>query len=116
MAKTSTASVSYALSGDGFTGSPPLWAQAIVNVSSNPPSSWTLANGFNQFAVPATATSALVVFPPGSTVSKTIKGANGDTGQAVGPTGFYLLTFAAGTVPNLGLAANGAETVSIFWG
>lgn len=115
MAKQSTLSVEYSLSGDGFTGSPPLWVTALINSQSSPPVSQQLLAGFAQVAVPPTATGVLIVWATGSTFAKTLKGLAGDTGQPVGPTGFVAFSFAAGSVPSLGIGCTGSEQCLIFW-
>lgn len=116
MAKTATTSVSYALSGDGFNGSPPLFAETFQNTSGTPPGSANLVAGFNSIPVPATALGVTIVPPPGSTNGKTLKGVTGDTGVPIDPANPTMLKFTAGQIANLGITSVGTETVTLLWG
>lgn len=115
MAKTATTSLSYSLSGDNFGGSGPLYSLSVSNLSGTPPGSFTLANGFNSIPIPAAALGVVIVPPPGSAVTKTIKGVTGDTGMPIDPANPTLLRFTAAQNANLGLTANGAETITLLW-
>lgn len=115
MAKTVTLRVSYAVSGDGFSGSP-LYDQQFQNVSGTPPGSFTLAAGFNSIPVPATALGVLIVPPPTSTNGKTLKGITGDTGTAMGIATPFYLSFTAGQLATIGITSVGIETLTLLWG
>src|SRR5215471_9226812 len=57
----------------------------------------TLASGDNTITVPSTnCTAAIITFGSGSTTVKKIKGAGGDTGITVNPTGTLVLSFTGG--------------------
>jgi hypothetical protein len=109
MAKTSTATLTVSVSGDGVA------ANYTVSSTNNAapgggPTAVALSSGNNTITGPAGTTGALVVPPAGSMVAKVLKGVNGDTGIALSNTLPFFVS-AASFVIN---AASG-ETVQIFW-
>jgi hypothetical protein len=113
MAKTATLTVTMALSGDGFAG--PAFQTTVTNLTGVVPSQVITAVGFVSVAVPATATGALIVSPPGSTFVKTYKGITGDTGIAMDPAGPVFLKWTAGQIASFGILSTGIETLSVLW-
>jgi len=72
-----------------------------------------LANGANTITIPSTScTAAIITFASGSSVTKTLKGASGDTGILLNPKGTTVLTFPGGgsTPANFVITASGADT------
>lgn len=69
-----------------------------------------LQSGFNSIAVPALATSVIIVFDPTSAVTKTLKGVTGDTGILLKPAGANLLNLTAGGVATFGITASATDT------
>ena len=114
MAKTVTTLIQVSVSGDGYAASP-LFSQSSQNLAGTPPSSVALINGNTTVNVPATAQGFTIVPPPGSTVSKTLKGVAGDTGVPVHPTLPTSVALTPGAVASLVISANGAETVEVLW-
>jgi hypothetical protein len=114
VAKTVTSTQTVTLSGDGWGGSP-LFNESIQNISGNPPSSWQLSTGFNQFPVPATALGVVIVPPTGNAVSLTLKGANPDTGTPIAPASSHRITWTAGQVSLLGMAVGSNVTLYLIW-
>ena len=114
MAKTVTTTTQVTLSGDGFGGAP-LFAESIPNTAGNAPGAAILAPGFNSIAVPATALGVVIVPPPGSVVTLTLKGVTGDTGIPIDPGNSTRLKWTAGQVANLGITAGAGVTVGLIW-
>jgi hypothetical protein len=115
MAKTVTTTITSTVVGDGFGGIGPLYNSSVVNATGLPPSSVTLAAGFNSIPVPATALGVLIVPPAGSTNGKTLKGITGDTGVAVAPAGTLALVWTAGQVATFGITSVAIETLTLIW-
>ena len=115
MAKLATTGLTYSLSGDGFTGTPPVYAVARTNPAAVPPGSFTLAVGFNSIPVPAAAIGVTIVPPLGSTTTKTLKGVTGDQGIPIDPAGQTKLDFTAGQNAAIGITSGGIETLTLLW-
>lgn len=113
MAKTNTTTVAVSVAGDGFPGA--IYSGSVANAAGTPPGSFTLATGFNSIPVPASATGVTVIPPPGSVITKQLKGITGDTGIALSPSNPTFLSFAAGANATLGITASAGETVSLLW-
>lgn len=115
MAKTTTTTISQVIAGDNFAGQGPIFSQAMANSSGNFPGSFVLATGFNSIAIPATAVGVIIVPPPGSAITKTLKGITGDTGLPVDPANPTMLKWTAGQNATFGITASGAETIGLLW-
>jgi hypothetical protein len=115
VAKTATTVISYTISGDNFSGTAPLFSQSIANSSAVVPTSIATSNGATTVTVPAAAVGAILIPPPGSSVTKVIKGVTGDTGVAIDPANPTVLKWSAGQIANFVLTCNGVETVEILW-
>ena len=112
MAKTATASVTIAVSGDGvsFKFTTPTQTNAASPFQHQP---IALTTGANTITPPAGATMALVVPPTSSAVTKTLKGVTGDTGYALNPPGMpSFIPVGAGA---LVINASSGETVEFYW-
>jgi hypothetical protein len=79
----------------------------------------TLVAGFQTIAVPAAATVGVVIVPPpSSAATKTLKGVAGDTGTPIGTATPDVITFPSGAAPaTIGITAGGsADTLPTeFW-
>jgi hypothetical protein len=115
MSKTVTTVVQSTVVGDGFGGFGPLYNAAQVNVAGLPPSSFTLAVGFNTIPVPAAALGVVIVPQTGSVATKTLKGVTGDTGVPISPAGNCVLTWTAAQVASLGITSSAIETLTLIW-
>jgi hypothetical protein len=82
MAKTATPSITVTVAGDGIANATYSPQNIAANANAAPPSYVSLASGTNTIAVPSIGTPAavLIIPPPSSAVSKTYRGASGDTG------------------------------------
>lgn len=114
MAKTVTTVTSVSLSGDGFGGAP-FFSESVDNTSGNAPGSIALAAGFNSIPVPATSIGVVIVPPPGSVVTLTLKGVTGDTGVGIAAAASSHLAWTAGQMANLGITASAPVTVELIW-
>jgi len=116
MAKTNTTTISIGIQGDGFAGGTAgTYSNAQSNGGGLPPTSVTTSNGFTAVTVPATALGFTIVPPPGSAVTKILKGVTGDTGVALAPNLPTSVPLTAGLIASFGLTCNGIETVTVFW-
>jgi hypothetical protein len=102
MAINATAIVQVQLTGDGLGqgGNPFLSYQSATNTSAPPPATLTTANGSVTLTVPNisgyTVTGIMMLAPPGSVNSKTVKGVSGDTGLPNWTVGFVAFPVIAG--------------------
>jgi len=123
MASTGSVQVTANITDVGFGNR--IWnAIGQVFAGINDTQSIILQNGFNVIGSPAGgfavgASYCLIVFPPSSTTTKTLKGVTGDTGIILGTNGFVLLsvngTVTTGTA--FGITTNGNDTLptTISW-
>ena len=116
MAKTSTTSISVAVTGDGVVESFTPATAPIVNAAApaGGPLNVALSTGDNTLAVPPGAQGLVFVPPSSSVVAKKLKGIAGDTGFLLSPTLPSAIMVPAGTATVLINAAS-AETVLIHW-
>lgn len=115
MSKTLTVTTTVTLSGDGWGGSP-LFTESLQNTAAGLPDIVNLINGNTTVTVPATALGVLLVPPPTSTVTKTLKGIAGDTGVPLAPASSSRVMFsAAGAVASIVINANGTESIEAIW-
>lgn len=115
MAKTVTTVCTQTIAGDNFTGQGPLFSESLANAAAVPPGSFTLAAGFNSIAVPAAALGVVIVPPPGSANTKTLKGVTGDTGIPIDPAHTTTLTFTAAQNAAIGITSGGVEILTLLW-
>lgn len=116
MAKTSTTSLSVAVSGDGVSETYVPATAPIVNAAApaGGPLSVALTTGDNTLTVPPGAQGFLLVPPSASAVAKKLKGVGGDTGFSLSMTLPSLLMLPTGASTVLINAAS-SETVQIHW-
>jgi hypothetical protein len=116
MAKTSTTSVSVAVSGDGVAETFTPSSSPVINASApaGGPISVALSTGDNTLTVPPGAQGFVFVPPTSSVVVKKLKGIAGDTGFTLSPTLPSVIMLPAGATTALVNAAS-SETVSIHW-
>ena len=115
MAKLVTTVVQQTISGDNFTGQGPIFSESLANATGVPPGSFTLAAGFNSIPVPAAALGVVIVPPPGSANTKTLKGITGDTGIPIDPAHSTKLTFTAAQNATIGITSGGIEILTLLW-
>lgn len=117
MAKTVTTTTTISISGDNFVGatSGPLFSETVTNTTGNVPGSFTLAAGFNSIPIPASAVGVIIVPPPGSAITKTLKGITGDTGIPIDPANSTRLKFTAGQNATFGITSSGIEVLGLLW-
>lgn len=113
-----TANASVSLSGDvtgASSGSKKLLATITSAAASMHTQSIKLANGFNAISVPTdpATTGVLIKLPADNTLAVVLKGITGDTGIAIGKTGFVVLTWDSTAAPTtFGLTAAGAHSAA----
>lgn len=115
MAKTVTTLLQVTVSGDGFGGSSPTYQSISQNFAGLAPGQLVTVNGNNTIAIPAAAQGLTIVPPPGSVLTKTLKGMGGDTGFLLHPTLPTSLAFTPGAVASIVLNVNGIETLELIW-
>lgn len=117
---TNTTSIQASVSGSGYqtNSTGPLYTDSQVNSSGSFPSAVTIvANTFQAFAIPATATAIILVPPPGNTATMTLKGVTGDTGLVLGAiVNATKIPFVAGSMSTIGLLSNAAGIWGVIWG
>lgn len=113
---TSLVNLSVSVSGAGLSESlqPEGFPLQNPNSPGGGPLLTSLAGSNNSITVPPGAQAILILPDSASTVAKTLKGANGDTGFALATNKPSLLSFPPGTT-TLILSAASAETVKIHW-
>lgn len=116
MAKTSTTSLSVAVTGDGVAATYTPATAPMVNTAApaGGPVDVTLAIGDTTIAVPTGAQGFVLVPPSASTVVKTLKGVGGDTGFAIALALPTMISLPASTTTILVNAAS-SEVVAIHW-
>jgi hypothetical protein len=116
MAKTNTTTISIGIQGDGFAGSTNgTYSNAQSNGAGLPPSSVVTSNGSTTVTIPGTALGYIIVPPPGSAVTKILKGVAGDTGVNLAPNLPTSVPLTAALQASFVLTCNGIETVTVFW-
>lgn len=117
MAKTSTATTSVTIVGDGMNYA--FQPQAAI---SNPASpgyvnpDLVLSAGFNSVALPPGTTWWMLVFAATSTNPKTLKGLTGDTGIAIAPNQPLGPFPVPSSVTAIGITATAQETATLICG
>ncbi len=116
MAKTTTTSISVAVSGDGVAATYTPASAPITNTTgpAGGPVDVALSSGDNTITVPSGSKGMLLVPPATSSVVKKLKGDAGDTGFTIAPALPSVLALPTGTTSILINAAS-SETVSIHW-
>lgn len=117
MSLNATQVVQVQLTGQGFSGVPFFQQQSGANTNAPPPTSWTLTSGNNPFTVPAGFTVGTVILqpPPGSVVTKTLKGVNGDTGVGAAHWTTQTIVIPAAAGDALVINASGAEVLEVIF-
>jgi hypothetical protein len=116
MAKTNTTTISIGIQGDGFAGSTNgTYSNSQSNGAGLAPTSVVTSAGSVTVTIPATALGYTIVPPPGSAVTKTIKGVAGDTGLNMAPALPMSVPLTAALQASFVITASGIETVLVFW-
>lgn len=102
------------VSGDGFGGAP-LYQSSSQNFAGLAPAQLVSVNGNNPIAIPAGAQGLTIVPPPGSLLTKVLKGVNGDTGITLHPTLPTSIALTPGAVASIVLNVSGIETLELVW-